>query len=161
MKERDHLLRSISEKIKTYRRSEVPEPTPDHVDRWASQFTASEQLVFLREFNAVTQKRFLTRRYFENLFRAIIVKPKLVGKDSVKYWATANFLNIQKHGQSQRAMLKIFAECLKDECGLSIEDCGREGGDFIYFLFFPGIPECLPGRDRLPSLARPCHSAQP
>jgi hypothetical protein len=29
-------------------------------------------------------------------------------------------------------MLKLFATCLKDECGLRIDDCGKAGGDFIY-----------------------------
>lgn len=54
------------------------------------------------------------------------------GAGPAAYWSSANFLSIQQNGQSQKEMLKLFSKCLEDECGLDLDDCGEEGGDFIY-----------------------------
>ena len=60
MSERDDLLASIASTIKTYRQGELPEPTPAHVDKWAGQFSAADQVPFLREFDHVIKQTFLT-----------------------------------------------------------------------------------------------------
>ena len=45
MSERDDLLVSVANEIKTYRKGELPEPTPEHVDRWLRQFTPAQVAV--------------------------------------------------------------------------------------------------------------------
>jgi len=132
MSERDDLLASVAETIKTYRKGELPEPTPEHVDRWVHQFTPAQQLPFLREFNHVIEHSFFTRKNVESFLRHLVTNAKLAGADPAAYWSSANFLNIQQHGRSQKEMLKVFATCLKDECGLALNDCGKADGDFIY-----------------------------
>jgi hypothetical protein len=62
-----------------------------------------------------------------------LVKNKdLAGPDPCSFWSRAHFLRIQQNGHSQEEMLELFGECLKNECGIKVSDCGKEGGDYIY-----------------------------
>lgn len=132
MSERDDLLVSVANEIKTYRKGDLPEPTPAHVDRWLHQFTPVQQLPFLREFDHVIKKTFLTRKNVKVFLHHLVTNQKLAGADPTAYWSAAHFLSIQQKGQSQKEMLKLFSKCLEDECGLDMDDSGEEGGDFIY-----------------------------
>lgn len=132
MTERDDLLASVANVIRTYRAEDLPEPTAEHVDRWLHQFTPDQQLPFLREFDHVIKQTFIKRENVKVFLRALVTNQKLAGSHPAAYWSSANFLNIQQNGQSQREMLNLFSQCLEDECGLSLNNCGEDGGDFIY-----------------------------
>ena len=132
MSERDDLLTSVAEQIKTYRQGEIPEPTQEHVDRWLRQFTPSQQLPFLREFDHVIKQTFLIKEAVDVFLCRLVKNEKLAGADPSTYWSSANLLNIQNNGNSQKEMLKIFSKRLKDEFGLDQDECGKIGGDFIY-----------------------------
>jgi hypothetical protein len=132
MSERDDLLVFVSNEIKTYRNGDLPEPTPEHVDRWLHQFTTAQQLPFLREFNHVIKQTFITQKNVEDFLSHLVTNQTLAGEDPTAYWSSANFLSIQRNGQSQKEMLKLFSKCLEDECGLDLDDCGDDRGDFIY-----------------------------
>lgn len=132
MNEYNKLLGSVSEKIKTYRQGSIPEPTPDHVDRWLFQFNSEQRLPFLREFDYVIGQTFITKTYIENFLCCLVSNNRLTGSDPNSYWRMANFLNIQQNGKSQREMIRIFSKHLKNVCALDLSSCGGEGGDFIY-----------------------------
>src|SRR6056297_1764693 len=104
MSERDDLLTSVANEIRTYRKGDLPEPTQEHVDRWLHQFTPAQQLQFLREFEHVIKQTFFTRKNIKDFLRALVTNPKLTGADNMEYWSFANFLNIQQNGQSQKEM---------------------------------------------------------
>lgn len=131
MSERDDLLASVANTIKTYREGEI-EPTPEHVDRWLNQFTPAQQLPFLREFDHVIKRGFCTQENVKVFLRNLVRNAKLAGADPAAYWSAANFLKIQRNGQSQKEMLKLFATCIKEECGLDLDACGKVGGHYIY-----------------------------
>lgn len=132
MSELDDLLNSISETIKTYRQGELPESTPQHVQRWANQFTIANQTPFLREINHVLKKTFITKKTIQNFIETLITNEELAGKDPKAYWSKANILNIQKHGHSQSEMVKVFKEALQNKIGLTIDDNVHIDGEFIY-----------------------------
>lgn len=132
MSERDDLLASVASVIQTYRRGDLAEPTPEHVERWLRQFTSDQQLPFLREFDHVIRQTFITRRNVKNFLRNLVTSQGLVGDDPTTYWSSANFLNIQQNGQSQTEMLTLFSQCLEDVCSLGLDACGDDEGDFIY-----------------------------
>lgn len=132
MSERDDLLVSVANEIRTYRQQDLPGPTPEHVERWLQQFTPSQQLPFIREFHHVIKQTFITRENVESFLSHLVSNQDLAGEDPAEYWSTANFLNIQQNGQSQIEMLKIFSKCLEEELNLELDVCGENGGDFIY-----------------------------
>jgi hypothetical protein len=131
MSEREDLLISVANTIKTYRVGHI-DPSPEHVDRWLNQFTPAQQLPFLREFDHVLKQGFCTQEHVKTFLRNLVGNAKLAGADPISYWSAANVLNIQQNGQSQKEMLKLFAICLKEQCDLDLEACGKVGGDFIY-----------------------------
>lgn len=132
MSKRDDLLVSVASEIKTYRKGDLPEPTPNHVDRWLHQFTPAQQLPFLQEFDHVIKQNFITQKSVMDFLRNLVANQELVGTDPTEYWSSANFLSIQRNGQSQKEMLKLFSKCLEEECGLELDACGDDRGDFIY-----------------------------
>lgn len=132
MGERDELLASIAKTISTYREGEIAAPTPDHVGRWVSQFTPDSQLSFLREFDHVIRQTFLTKEVVARFLSNLVTNEKLAGKDPKAFWSRANFLRVQKAGQSQKEMVSLFGEVLQQQCGLKLADCGVAGGDYIY-----------------------------
>lgn len=132
MTERDNLLASVASTISTYRAGDLPTPTPQHVDRWVSQFTPAIQLDFLHEFDHVIKQTFFTKASVLTFLAKLVQNTGLAGADAASYWARANFLRIQKSGQSQKEMLTLFGDCLKEQCGLDIAKCGDANGDYIY-----------------------------
>lgn len=132
MTEKADLCASIAATIATYRQGEIVLPTAAHVERWVGQFTVANELPFLREFDHVMKETFITEATVQAYLTNLAKNNDLAGSDPSSYWASANFLQIQKAGQSQKKMLKIFAECLTTQYGLNLDQCGKEGGDYIY-----------------------------
>lgn len=132
MSERSDLLVSITNEIRAYREGEIAQPTPEHVDRWVSQFTPTNQLAFLREFNHVIKQTFLNKDNVVGFLDRLVTNTALVGANPSAYWANANFLRIQKRGQSQRQMVSLMGERIAERLGLDIAQSGSPQGDFIY-----------------------------
>jgi hypothetical protein len=132
LNEMEKLFNSIANTIKTYRQGELAPPSPAHVERWANQFTSADRLSFLREFDHVIRQTFLTQETVKAFLDNLLSNTKLVGANPSAYWARANFLKIQKAGQSQKEMMKLFAEGLAQKYGLKLANCGTKDGDYIY-----------------------------
>jgi len=132
MSERDDLLGSIAQTIKTYRKGEIEEPSAGHVERWVSQFTPKNQLPFLREFNHVIGKTFLTQEIADGFIQALMTNASLAGTDPRAFWSKANLLNIQQDGQSQKEMVKVYTRILFKTFNLDASQCGAEDGDYLY-----------------------------
>lgn len=109
---RENLLQSIAATISTYRAGELPAATPDHVDRWASQFTPANQLAFLREFDHVIKQTFVTKARVMSFVEALATNAKLTGGNPPAYWSGSTVLKLQKVGFSQRSMVDLLDEVL-------------------------------------------------
>lgn len=141
MSERDDLLASIAHTIADYRAGEIARPSPDHVDRWVQQFEKGIQLQLLRELDHVLKKTYLSRETIDAFLRGMVKSEKIAGKDPCAFWARAHFLKIQTSGYSQKEMLENVDEILRKECKLSVDNCGKSGGDYVYVddVMFSGI----------------------
>lgn len=132
MSTRDQLLAAIAETISTYRHGELPVATLEHVDRWVNQFTPVNQLTLLQEMNHMLGKFFLTKDWFVSYLRNLLRNVELAGHSPNDYWRNANILCIQMHGGSQKEFLDILKLCLLEEFNISLDECGSDGGDYIY-----------------------------
>lgn len=132
MSERSALLESIANTIKDYRAGEIEEPTPEHVDRWVKQFCREVQVSLLREVDHVLDNTYCSRAFVSKFFAAQIKNQKLTGLKPVEFWRKAQLLRIQQHGHSQVEILELFDEPLEAECGFGVDECGTNGGAFIY-----------------------------
>ena len=138
---RDKLLESVANTIKTYREGELDAPTPEHVDRWLKQFSFANQLPFLREFDHVLKQTFILKEAIFQFLSHVIGNADLTNGDPKSYWKKTNLLQIQKYGQSQKEMLKLFDVSLAQQCKISLVECGGIDGDYIYFddVIFNGM----------------------
>lgn len=132
MRERQTLLESITKTTADYRAGDLPSPTAEHVDRWVCQFGAEVQVPLLRELDHVLKQTYFARVTVSGFFGMQIAHKTLAGEEPCDYWHKAHFLNIQQNGHSQAEIRQLFGEALKTRCGLDTEQCGADGGDFIY-----------------------------
>jgi hypothetical protein len=132
MSERSDLLASIANTTKDYRAGEIIAPTPEHVDRWLAQFAEDVHLPLLREIDHVLKKTYLTKDSVVGFLTNLVKSEQLAGEEPCTFWKGVRFLNIQRGGNSQREMLAMFASILERECGLKLEDCGKEPQNFLY-----------------------------
>ena len=132
MSERGELLASIANTTKDYRAGEIDTPTPEHVDKWVKQFAEDCQVPLLRELDHVFKETYLTRDWISGWLSNLVENEKLAGEDPCDFWEKAHFLRIQQNGHSQEEMLELFDESLEKQCGITIENCGKAGGDYIY-----------------------------
>lgn len=140
MSERNDLLQSIATIIADYREGEIPKPTPDHVDKWISQFSKDLQIPLLREVKHVLGQLYFAKDLVIDIFNKRIKNENIAGKNPRSFWKKANFLRIQKDGHSQEDLLTLCGECLRKQYGIDINSCGAEDGAFIYLddILFSG-----------------------
>ena len=132
MKERSTLLNSISETIADYRKVDLEPPTPEHVNRWVTQFDASVQLPILRELDHVLGRTYFSLAKTKEFLVSLFKTEKLVGDDPCAFWKRMRFMDIQSGGASQGEMTALFGEVLRTECGLEIDECGVDPLAFVY-----------------------------
>lgn len=118
--------------IRDYRVGEIEERSPDHVDRWAGQFPDDVQIPLLAELKYVFESTYFSREVVRQFADDWLTKRDLVGPDPAAFWTRARFLRIQQHGESQDAMLAVFDEALRARLGISVAQCGSDGGPYIY-----------------------------
>lgn len=132
MATRKELLEAIANKCADYREDDFGPMTPEHVDRWVSQFDKGVQESLLSELDHVLASTYFSRESIESFLKHLVTNTKLAGNDPCSFWKAAHFLRIQLQGHSQVEMLGVFDNALKSTCNFKTVDCGRKGGVFIY-----------------------------
>lgn len=130
--ERRALATSIASTISDYREGQIDQPTPEHVEKWVSQFEDDVQIPLLREMDHVLERTYFTRSDVEEFLTSLIVSEKLTGDDPTEFWRGTTFLDIQGGGQSQHEMLGVLDRLLQAKLGLSLADCGKSEDSFVY-----------------------------
>ena len=126
MTERRDLLTSIAHSIRDYRAGEIPEPTPDHVERWIRQFDADVQVPMLREFDHVFKRTYVSKAKVQRLLDSVI------SNFPCDFWRGAHILDIQQQGSSQTEIRNLIVPILKEKCGSDIEYRGSQEGTYVY-----------------------------
>jgi len=132
MNQQDDLLESIAGTIADYREGEVEKPTPAHVERWVNQFDASVRLPILQEMNYVLKKTYFSKARVLTFLRGLLNARDLTGDNPRAFWEKVHFLNVQKGGNSQKAMMQLLDKELWKEFGLNISNCGADSNVFVY-----------------------------
>ena len=126
MSERDDLLASIAHTILDYRADEIPQPTPEHVDRWIRQFDEAVQVPMLRELDYVFKRTYVSKAKVQELLGPV------VARFPCDFWQTAHILSVQEDGNSQAEIRELVGIALREKCGPDIDYSGTDGGDFVY-----------------------------
>lgn len=132
MSKRKHLLESIANTIADYREGDVSRRTPQHVERWISQFPPEAQDEILGEVDQVLLKTYISRDDMTSFLHGLTTHSEFCHGDPKAFWKRANLLDIQQGGNSQREMLAMFGELLEQDLGIELADCGSNDGPFVY-----------------------------
>jgi hypothetical protein len=132
MSERNDLLNSVAQTISSYSKRKFELLGPMHVERWLNQFTPENQLDFIREYDHVIKKLYITREKVAGFLRDLAHSNKLAGENPAQFWMNACVLTIQKDGNSQREMNAIFAEILLNDFNIEMKTSPENCETFIY-----------------------------
>ena len=132
MSERSRVLESIAATVSDYRAGALPVPSPGQVDRWAGQFDTPAQLPILRELDHVLKKTYFSRARTQEYLAALFGSPTIVRGAPCTFWKGIQFLDIQRGGASQAAMLALFSEILAEKCGFTTDECGADPHTCLY-----------------------------
>jgi hypothetical protein len=126
------LLGSVASVIADYRDGELAPMDGDHVGRWVRQFNPDAQIPILGELQHVFGQTYLGRQRFRAYLSDLAINTPQASIDPRSFWKSANFLDIQQNGQSQREMLRLFADVLSSDLALELNECGGSAGPFVY-----------------------------
>ena len=132
MEARSVLLASIASTIKDYRTGDLPEPTPDHVDRWIHQFEPDVQLPMLCEMDHVLRQTYFSQSKVRNFFASVTGNRRLAGEDPREFWRNAYLFDIQQDGNSQAEIRRLFSEELERNYGLAANAGVPNDAVFVY-----------------------------
>lgn len=152
------LLRSIANTIADYRQGEIDPIDQDHVERWVKQFDRQDQMTILAQMDSILKRFYYSREQVKQwlhtlLLHAVIAdqhswqiidpsQPLDIQQKQIQAFllnvrrklVRPHFLNIQKKGESQRALLGIMNEILEEWYDTSLIDCGKEPSDTYVYL---------------------------
>ncbi len=117
---RSILLQSLANTISDYRQNEISPITPIHVERWLSQFEPSDQPIILAEIDSIMKRFYFSRARVKEGVRTFLKKNVIRSNDPMRLLPHVCFLDIQKIGSSQGAMLSIVDEVLREEYNFTL-----------------------------------------
>lgn len=140
----DELIGSIHDIIKDYRREDLgwlysQEITPKYIKTWINQFDEEDQEFVLSELLHILPKSYLSKENTLNVTRKEFdVYKKDFGYDSVTdFLNETRFLKCQPAYKSQNVLLNFADDILKENYGMSIEDCGK--GEIKNWLYVDDV----------------------
>ena len=132
MNERRGLLESIANTIRDYRAGDLPEPTPEHVDKWIRQFGADAQLSLLREMDHVLRHAYFSESRVRRFVESVIEDREFTGGEPREFWRAAHLLDIQQDGHSQSEIRKLFSDAIDRKYGVVAGTAVAGNGVFVY-----------------------------
>jgi hypothetical protein len=132
MSEEELLLGSIANTVRSYREGDIPAATPEHVGRWANQFSAEYRLPFLREFDHVLRSSFIPKETFAGFLRGLVQNAELTGGQPLQFWSNVSVLRIQQNGQSQREMVSLLSEAVFESLAIHVQLNAPAAREYVY-----------------------------
>jgi predicted nuclease with RNAse H fold len=132
----DPLVLSIARRVRDYQEAERGPCTPEHVERWITQFDEDVQLTILRETDRLLARYYWTQVRITEILRRLVTSRKLFGEDVRAGLAESRFLSLQPEGKSQHDLLTIIDRLLRELYGTPLSEY-RGNRRFFY------IDDCL------------------
>jgi hypothetical protein len=126
------ILKSIAATVADYREGEIAKPSPEHVDKWASQFDKAVREPLLTELDHVLKRTYIPRANVVDFLKTVLSDKKLASEKPCDFWKGVGILDIQKGGESQKEMVAMFSAIMKKTCRYDASVCKAGNGTFIY-----------------------------
>lgn len=126
-------LDSIAETIADYRLGDIPARSPVMVERWVAQFPSPSRAALLGALDRTLKRSFISRRRLGALLENIAATDFRPGtNDALSFWRSANVLDIQIGGSSQREVTTLFADVVSRIHGIDIFRPETRGAPYVY-----------------------------
>jgi hypothetical protein len=134
----EKIINAIFETVKDYRSDEglsQVKMSPERIKKWVEQFEEQDREFILTELRDVLDERYYPKTDCIDFLSKVIDR---LTKD-LKYETSKDFLNetifldLQEEGKSQKVMLKLMTELLKEKYSFDISKCGSaKMKNFVY-----------------------------
>src|SRR5262249_58551699 len=94
---------SICETLADYREGDIPRRSPKDVRRWLDQFDAADRPIILEETDRILKQFYIGKEQAAKFIEAIWKTKELAGETPKATIKNYKFLDIQRHGDSQKA----------------------------------------------------------
>lgn len=126
-------LEGLVETIQDYRLGEIPPRTPGLIEAWLGQFPAGVRQPLLIALSNVLKRSYISREDAKQILAERVSLDLFAPvHTAADYWRTLNFLLIQQHGSSQRELLGLLDEVLRETHGFGVADAGSPHPRFVY-----------------------------
>lgn len=138
--DKNALLESISNTISDYRSGEILAPTPEHVEKWISQFNKNIHFELLAEIDYLFKQTYIQKERVILFLSNLIYNTELTANSPMTFWKNSHILDIQQNGSSQRDMINILMPLLASELFEEISQDGIPNGSYVYIddMLFTG-----------------------
>lgn len=127
------LLQSLANTVADYRQNEISPIMPHDIEKWLNQFDSDDQLIILAEMDSIMKQFYFSRMRVKEAIRAFLKETIIRNDDPIQLLPHLAFLNIQKIGSSQGAILNVVDEILQEEYSWPISKTGtQEVYTYIY-----------------------------
>ena len=125
----EQLIQSIYEIVKDYRADEGRQNvmmTTERIKIWINQFEEIDREFILTELKSIFQKHYCSKDRAKYFLQQVIEKLTIDLNYPTKQDFLKNciFLDLQPNGKSQKKMLTILEDLIRENYGLNLTDCG-------------------------------------
>lgn len=121
--QRAQLLASLAGIIGDYREGMIAPITPRRVELWLNQFDQTAQRTILIEMESIFWRYYFSRARIKTCFRKFLAKI-IARRPPQQVLSRVKFLNIQRIGESQRDLLTLMDEVLRQDFHMTLDQCG-------------------------------------
>ncbi|HET9921027.1 MAG TPA: hypothetical protein VFQ30_14345 [Ktedonobacteraceae bacterium] len=127
------LLQSLALTISDYQQNKIAPINSAHIEKWLNQFDLADQPIILAEIDSIMKRYYFSRTRVKEAIRAFLKETIIRGNDFRQVLPHICFLNIQKIGSSQGAMLDLTDEILQEDYNWSTSMTATQEVDtYIY-----------------------------
>lgn len=131
---RYELLESLAHTLSDYRLGEIPLITPSHVEKWLNQFDPADQMIILFEMNFIMKRFYLSRIRIKKYLQGFLQQCLIAQQDPLTVLPRVHFLNIQRNGSSQKILLEIIDEILREDYAYDLARCKHQPGEICIYI---------------------------
>ncbi|WP_029277837.1 phosphoribosyltransferase-like protein [Pedobacter borealis] len=136
-----NLINQIFEIVKGYREGEDGEMSIDIITNWIRQFDEEDQEFLLSELLHILKLRYASKDNFKEYFKGILFKDiaKMAQSnfgltDLKDIFGKLYFIDQQPKDKSQKNILNILGDVLREEFDLDISNCGKDNVIAVIYL---------------------------
>lgn len=133
----EEFINDIYDLVKDYRSDEHVRfrMSEQRIEQWVNQFDENDRIFLLSELKNILEKHYWSKDKVKQFIKdaVVTISQDLGYSNPQEFLRDCVFLDLQPEGKSQKKMLELLTEILRDEFSFDSSDCGtNQEKHFIY-----------------------------